>query len=60
MLGISHRINLENLNSLRRAINSPVDIKDLACNNENKIIFSLFFFFFMINIKVFNLLFSIP
>ena len=57
MLGISHRINLENLNSLRRAINSPVGIKDLACNNENK---TILFFFFMINIKVFNLLFSIP
>ena len=42
-LGTSHPINLENLNSLRRAINSPVKIKDRACNKENKI-FLLFFF----------------
>lgn len=42
MLGISHPINLENLNSPRRAINSPVNIKDLACNNENKIILLFF------------------
>ena len=38
MLGISHPINTENLNSLRRSINSPVNKTDLACNNENKII----------------------
>ena len=42
-LGTSHPINLEDLNSLRRAINSPVKIKDRACNKENKI-FLLFFF----------------
>ena len=54
-LGTSHPINLENLNSLGRAINSPVKIKDRACNKENKI---FHFFFFMINITVFNLLFT--
>lgn len=43
MLGISHPINLENMNSPKRAINSPVNIKDLACNNENKIILLFFF-----------------
>ena len=42
MLGISHSINIENLNSLRRAINYPVNIKDLAGNNENKIILLFF------------------